>query len=85
MKVDPNAPAYPHSITRQNDDGSKTVTTYHGLTARLAIAAQIMAGFAANSCLSETWIAEGRTVSEMANDAQSWADALIAAHNEDSK
>mgnify|MGYP001439591447 CR=1 FL=1 len=93
MKVDPNAGFFPdmkrlemlRSINVTPEQKETIFLESRGIPIRLAIAAQIMAGFAANSCLSETWIAEGRTVSEMANDAQSWADALIAAHNEDSK
>lgn len=79
MKVDPNAPAYPHSITRQNGDGSKTVTTYHGLTARLAIAAQIAAGIVSTDS-SDDPVSDNKYV---ARSSLALADALIAAHNEE--
>lgn len=75
MKIDPNAPAYPQPLGAMAHES--------GIPIRLAIAAQIMAGMAANSDLSASWLEDGRSIKEVASNACVWADALIAAHDEE--
>ena len=70
MKVDPNAPAYP-------SNPSKDIYCNLGIPIRLAIAAQIMAGFAARFGYQHPTFMPDST-----KHAIAWADALIAAHNE---
>ena len=72
MKVDPNAPAYP-------SNPSKDIYCNLGIPIRLAIAAQIMAGFAAWSGNSRHDLIPPELAQQSALE---WADALIAAHNE---
>lgn len=47
MKIDPNAPAMPHSY-EWSQRGEDFSTTEHGLTIRAYMATQIMAGIVAN-------------------------------------
>ena len=77
MKIDPNAPAYP-TVQHFGDYGVPPVT-HTGIPIRLAIAAQIMAGMASANLKPEC---TNRVLATVSLDA---ADALIAAHNEDSK
>lgn len=76
MKINPNAPAYPIPGMNDNEHGP---TRAYGIPIRLAIAAQIMAGFAADPTTNDKSRFKPKG---MANAALSWADDLIAAHNE---
>lgn len=70
MKIDPNAPAFPVI------GAPGSAEDYPGMPIRLAIAAQIMAGGAAQGVggmrESQRWMAE---------NCLAWADALIVAYN----
>ena len=74
MKVDPNAPAYPFVLYSHNPDGGFGSASSPGMSIRLAIAVQIMAGFAMRP---DAGMLEGA----LSKFALQWADALIAAHN----
>ena len=77
MKIDPNAPSYP--CTQHFGDYGIPPATWTGIPIRLAIAAQIMAGFAAWSGNSRHDLIPPELAQQSALE---WADALIAAHNE---
>lgn len=77
MKIDPNSPAFPvmHSIDGNWVKDPKS--EFLGMPIRLAIAAQIMSGFAATST-SEDPLNDAKSA---ARGALELADALIAAYN----
>jgi hypothetical protein len=76
MKINPHDPAYPCD--------PQQFSHYQGLPIRLAIAAQMMAGFASWSGSREA-TPDYIPVDKAATCSLQWADALIAAYNEGEK
>ena len=82
MKVDPNAPAYP----TVQFFGANPIppATWPGIPIRLAIAAQIMAAQCANGFVPYSKDNRSEHSPQFrAERSLEWADALIAAHNEE--
>ena len=76
MKVDPNAPAYP--VVQEG------TWPREGMPIRLAIAAQIMAAQCANGFVPYSKDNRSEHSPQFrAERSLEWADALIAAHNEE--
>lgn len=83
MKIDPNEPAYPQPVAASVDGGIYTTMDVNGgmlggLTIRADISSRIMAGLVSCAEMRSRYSQEN-----IANDAVSLADALIAELNKE--